>query len=229
MKHEKQKNLSLIMLSAAILAAVNMGIWLAAQHGTIAPIGDHFLWIAFAVLNVASLVWAISLLGLQPLVVAIAYVVGGFLAFKGVQGIDGIHVAEITSAGATYGAFGALVIGNYTTKVRLSYFSKRQVPFIFIIVALLVFNAALNSDISSTDQSVILNAVVFPFVLAGVIIGLVWSVVNRYGIGHKVDLSGGVIAVEQPAVVEESYEVEEHETSNMLKSQMPEADPPVMT
>ena len=218
MKHDKQKNLIMIVVSAAILAAVNLGVWLAAQHGAIAPLGDDALWTAFAVLNVVSLVWAISLLGLQPLVVAISYAAGGFLAYKGVQGISGIQVAEITTAGATYGAFGALVIGNYTTKARLSFFSKKQVPFIFIIAALLVFDAVLNSGISSAEGRVVINAVVFPFMLAGVIIGLGWSVLNRYGVGHKDELPPVAITIEQPAAGEE---VEKQEASNTLKIQMP--------
>lgn len=218
MKRKKQKNLTMIVVSAAILVVVNLGVWMAARHGAIAPIGNHLLWTAFAALNVISLVWAISLLGLQPLVVAVSYVAGGFLAFKGVQGISGINVAEITTAGATYGAFGALAVGNCTTKVRLSFFSKSQVPFIFIIAALLVFDAVLNSEISGADGSVILNAVVFPFVLAGVIIGLVWSVLNRYGIGHKVEMAQNTIAIELPAAV---AQVEELEESNTLKIQMP--------
>lgn len=218
MKHEKRKNLTMIVVSAAILVAVNLGVWLAAKHGAIAPIGNHLLWTAFVALNVVSLVWAISLLGLQPLVVAISYVAGGFLAFKGVEGMSGINIAEVTTAGATYGAFGALAVGNSTAKVRLAFFNKGQVPFIFIIAALLVFDAVLNSEISSADGSVILNAVVFPFVLAGVIIGLVWSVLNRYGIGHKVDLAPGAIASEHPAAVEE---VEADEEPNALKIQIP--------
>lgn len=217
MKHSKQNNLTMIVVSAAILIAVNVGIWLAAKNGTISPIENHALWMAFVALNVVSLVWSISLLGLQPLVVAISYVAGGFLAFKGVQGMSGINVAEITTAGATYGAFGALAVGNSTTKVRLAFFNKAQVPFIFIIAALLVFDAVLNSGISSADGSVILNAVVFPFVLAGVIIGLVWSVLNRYGIGHKVQVHHE-IAAEHPDAGEQTEEAEEE---NTLKIQIP--------
>ena len=218
MKKKQQKSLMMLVAAAAILAVVNLGVWLAARHGAIAPISNQVLWTTFAVLNVLSLVWAISLLGLQPLVVAISYMAGGFLAFKGVQGISGLNVAEITTAGATYGAFGALAVGNCTTKVRLAFFNKRQVPFIFTIAALLVFDAVLNSGISSADGSVILNAVVFPFVLAGVIIGLVWSVLTRYGIGHKTDLVLSTITAEAPHAEEE---VEEMEESNTLQIQIP--------
>lgn len=171
--------------AAAVLLAVNVGVWLAASKGAIAPIDNMMLWGGFVVLNVVSILWAISLLGLQPLVVSLSYVVGGFLAFKGVRGMEGINVAEIATAGATYGAFGALAIGNATVKVRLAFFNKGQVPFIFIIVGLLVVDAGLNSQVSTAGGSVLLNAVVFPFVLAGVIIGLIWSVLNRFGIGHK--------------------------------------------
>jgi hypothetical protein len=218
MKNDKQKHLTMIVVAAAILVAVNAGVWLAAKHGVIAPIGNLLLWTAFVVLNVVSLVWAISLLGLHPLVVAVSYVAGGFLAFKGVEGMSGINIAEITTAGATYGAFGALAVGNSTAKVRLAFFNKGQVPFIFIIAALLVFDAVLNSEISSADKGVILNAVVFPFVLAGVIIGLVWSVLNRYGIGYKVDLAHGAIAAAHPDAVEELEELEE---LNTLQIQIP--------
>ena len=214
MKHEKQKNLAMILLAAAILAAVNVGVWLAAKHGMIAPVGNHMLWTAFAALNVISIVWAISLLGLQPLVVAISYVAGGFLAFKGVQGISGINVAEFTSAGATYAAFGALAVGNTTAKMRLTYYNKKQVPFIFIIAALLVFSAVLSSEVLGSDRGIILSAVVYPFALAGVVVGLVWTVLNRYGVGQKAARKPVVLVEEISETVEE---VEEPEPSNTLK------------
>jgi len=219
MKHEKHKNLAMIVVATAILAAVNLGVWLAAQHGMIAPIGNLVLWTAFAVLNVVSLVWAISLLGLQPLVVAVSYLAGGFLAFKGVQGVSGVSVAEITTAGSTYGAFGALAVCNCTAKVRLTFFRKGQAPFIFIIAALLVFDAVLNSGISSVEGSIVLNAVVFPFVLAGVIVGLVWSVLARYGIGNKPVLKP--VTVISEAHVDVVEEAKEPAKSNTLKIQMP--------
>lgn len=222
MKHKKQNNLTLIVVSAAILVAANLGVWMAAKHGVIAPIENHALWTAFVVLNVISLVWGISLLGLHPLVVTISYVAGGFIAFKGVEGMSGISIAEITTAGATYGAFGALAVGNCTARVRLAFFNKGQVPFIFIIAALLVFDAVLNSEISRADESVILNAVVFPFVLAGVMIGLVWSILNRYGIGDQVDLAPGAIAVEHADEHTDAVEeVDAPEESDTLKMLMP--------
>ncbi len=185
MHREKEKNLAMITIAAVILVATNMGVWLAAQEGAIAPVDNSVLWIAFVALNVASILWAIVLLGLQPMVVSLSYVAGGFLAYKGVQGMGGISVAEVTSAGATYGAFGALAVGNVTTKVRLAFYNRKQIPFIYIIAGLLILDAVLNSGISSARGSVILNAVVFPFMLAGVVVGLIWAVLNHFGIGHN--------------------------------------------
>jgi len=222
MKHAKHINLAMIVVAAAMLAAVNAGVWLAAQQGAIPPIGNRLLWTSFVVLNVVSLVWAISLLGLQPLVVAVSYMAGGFLAFKGVQGMSGVSVAEVTTAGATYGAFGALAVCNCMAKVRLPFFKKGQVPFIFIITALLVFDAVLSSGISGAAGNVVLNAVVFPFVLAGVIIGFIWSVIARYEIGQKTASKPRVLAGRNPHPVEAVEEVvEEKEEPNTLKIQMP--------
>jgi hypothetical protein len=219
MKTIKQKNLVMIMIAAAILVAVNAGILVAAGKGAIGPIENLVLWGGFVVLNVASILWAVSLLGLQPFVVALSYVAGGFLAFQGVRGMGDISVAEVTTAGATYGAFGALAIGNATAKVRLAFFNKGQVPFIFIIVGLLVVDAVLNSGISSANGSVILNAVVFPFIIAGVVVGLIWSVLNRYGIGRKpAEVLAEVAAEERAEKAEEQSAV----ASEKLVIQMPE-------
>jgi hypothetical protein len=223
MKDNKQKHLALVWIAAVFLIAVNLGVWLAAGHGAIAPIANPVLWTAFAVLNVVSLVWVISLLGLHPLIVTLSYVTGGFLAFKGVEGISGINIAEITTAGATYGAFGAIVVGNLTTKVRLAFFSKRQVPLLFIIVVLLVLDAVLSSEITNAEGSILLNAMVFPFVLAGVTVGLVWSLFNRYGISSKVSLTHGAAAVAHPEVEnEESEEPSEPAELNTLKIEIPD-------
>lgn len=169
----------MIAAAAMVLLAVNTGVWMAAQKGVIEPIGNISLWGAFVVLNMVSILWATSLLGLQPLVVAISYVAGGCLAFIGVKGESGIRVAEVVTAGAVYGAFGALAICNATTKVRLAFFNKGQVPFIFIIVVLLVLDAVLNSGVSRASVPVILNAVVLPFAVAGVVIGLAWTMISR--------------------------------------------------
>jgi hypothetical protein len=179
----KTLNVGMIVIAAAVLVALNVGVFIAAGNGVISPINNMVLWGGFVALNIASILWAISLLGLQPVVVSISYVAGGALAYFGVRGMSDISVAEVTTAGATYGAFGALAIGNATTKVRLAFFNKGQVPFIFIIVGLLVVDAVLNSQISSAGTGVLLNAVLIPFAVAGVVIGVVWSLLNRLGIG----------------------------------------------
>lgn len=181
----KKLNLVMVAVSALILIGVNVGVWFASEKGLIVPVEDMLLWSAFVVLNVASILWGVSLLGLQPLVIAFSYVAGGALAYFGVRGMDDVSVAEIITAGATYGAFGALAIGNATQRVKLAFFNKGQVPFVFIIVGLLVVDAGLNSGVSSASGGVILTAVVLPFVVAGLLVGLTWSILNRFGIGRK--------------------------------------------
>lgn len=219
MNRDKNKNMAMVSVAAVILLLANLGVWMASQRGIIEPVANKVLWGGFVTLNMASILWSISLLGLQPMVVAISYLAGGFLAFKGVEGMGGINVAEVTTAGATYGAFGALAIGNATTKVRLAFYNKGQVPFIFIIVALLVFDAVLNSGVSSAGGNIILNAVVFPFVLAGVIVGLVWSILIRVGIGHN--------PVQEHALARHESEeteatTEEAKEDNALRIQVPD-------
>mgnify|MGYP001828360220 CR=1 FL=1 len=215
----KQKNMIMSAAAAVVLVAVNVGVFMAAGKGAIAPINNMLMWGAFVALNIASILWAVGMLGLHPLVVSISYVAGGFLAFQGVRGMSGVSVAEVTTAGATYGAFGALAIGNATTKVRLAFFDKAQVPFIFIIVGLLVIDAVLNSQITNAGGSVMLNAVVFPFVLAGVIVGLLWSVLNRYGVGKK---PSEVLAEADAFAAASSMEKVEAISSDKLVIKMPE-------
>jgi len=187
MENNTQKNIILLVVAGVVLALLNGGVLVAAGNGQLAPIDNLVLWGAFAVLNICSLLWAISLLGLQPLVVAFSYVAGGTLAFMGVRMIPDINVAEITTAGATYGAFGALAVGNATTRVRFAFFNKAQVPFIFVILALLLMDGLLNSQVSKAGMSVILNALVFPFVFSGAVVGLVWALLVRSGIGKNLD------------------------------------------
>jgi len=179
MKTAAQKNILFLAITGLVLVMVNVAVLMGIRSGQIAPVDNTMLWGAFAVLNVLSLLWAVSLLGLQPMVVAAAYAVGGFLAFRGVRLMPDVNVAEIATAGATYGAFGALVVGNATTKVRLAFFTKRQVPFVFMIVALLLVEGLLNSRVSNAGWNVIANALVFPFAFSGVVIGLVWMVLVR--------------------------------------------------
>lgn len=219
MEKNKQKNLIMILIVAAILSAVNVGVLLASNKGIIVPIENLVLWGVFVVLNVASILWAISLLGLQPFVVSISYVAGGLLAYLGVRGHSDISVAEVTTAGATYGAFGALAIGNVTAKVRLAFFKKGQVPFIFIMVGLLVVDAALNSGISRSNGSVILYAVVIPFVVAGIVVGLIWSVLNRFAGGRK---PAEVVAEEAEENAAEKAETLRAVAAEKMVIQMPE-------
>ncbi|MDZ8119937.1 hypothetical protein [Pontiella agarivorans] len=181
----KKTNIITIVAAAIVLVALNVGVFMAAGSGAVSPINNILLWGGFAVLNVASILWAITLLGLQPLVVTCSYVAGGALAYFGVRNMTEISVAEITTAGATYGAFGALAVGNATTKVRLAFFNKGQVPFIFVIIGLLVIDAGLNSQVSRAGVSVLLNVVALPFIGAGVAVGAVWSIMNKFGIGKR--------------------------------------------
>ena len=219
MNRTKEKNIAMITIAAVILVVANLGVWLAANEGVIAPVSNSLLWSGFVALNVASILWAVVLLGLQPMVVSLSYVAGGFLAYKGVEGMAGISVAEVTTAGATYGAFGALAVGNLTTKVRLAFYNKKQVPFIFIIIGLLVMDAVLNSGISSAGGHVILNAMIFPFVLAGVIFGLIWTVMNHFGIGYNPRQTAASEGVEIEASAADT-EKEEHHAA--LRIQVPE-------
>ena len=200
MLNDKHKNMAMIALAALILGGANLIVWMGVKQGVIAPAGNSVMWNGFIILNAASILWAVTLLGLQPMVISLSYVAGGLLAYKGVQGMGGVSVAEVTTAGATYGAFGALAVGNLTAKVRLAFYNRKQVPFIFIIAALLVLDAVLNSGVSRAGGNVILNAVVFPFVLAGVIIGLVWSVLVRIGIGRNPVVRPPAEAVRDEAV-----------------------------
>ncbi|MBN2162796.1 MAG: hypothetical protein JXR25_15170 [Pontiellaceae bacterium] len=223
MKNNSKLNVVMLVVAAVVLLGADVSVWMAAQNGIIKSAGNTMLWGAFLALNLVSILWAVSMLGLQPLVVALSYVGGGFLAFKGVQGVAGVSVAEITTAGATYGAFGALAASNVTTKVRFALYQKGQVPFIFIIIALLVIDAGLNSGVSGAGGSVLLSAVVFPFILAGVSTGLVWTIAVRFGIGAR--NKKAVVAVDQSVdqSVEEVVEeiISEPEDTPMIV-QMPE-------
>ena len=112
MKNDAQKTILLLTLAGLVLIMANAAIFIGSRNGQIAPVNNLVLWGAFAVLSVCSLLWAVSLLGLQPMVVAFSYTAGGIMAFQGVRLIPDVNVAEIAAAGATYSAFGALVIGN---------------------------------------------------------------------------------------------------------------------
>lgn len=182
MKNDAQKNILFLAAAGLVFVAVNAAVLMAARSGQLAPIGNLALWGAFAALNVCSLLWAVSLLGLQPLVVAFSYVAGGFLAFQGVRMMPNANMVEVTTAGATYGAFGVMVVGNAATRVRLAFFNKAQVPFVFVMVALLVMDGFLNSQVSASGWNVILGALVVPFAFAGLVVGGVWMLLARFGV-----------------------------------------------
>jgi hypothetical protein len=224
MNNHTRKNLLYLVVAGFVLLGVNAWAWMGVQSGQLSPIDNRMLWGVFMVLNMVSLLWAVSLLGLQPLVVACAYAAGGFMAYQGVHGLADISIAEVTTAGATYGAIGALTVGNAFTKVRMAFFHKGQIPFIFVIIGLLVVDGVLNSQISGAGWSVVLNALVFPFVFSGVVIGLVWMVVLRVGLPqikhrHIPDLSG---AEEEPAS-EQVLEKPEADEASQLMIQVPDA------
>lgn len=202
MKDNAQKDILLLVLAGLVLVLVNMAVLMGIWNGRIAPADNFVLWGAFAVLNVCSLLWAVSLLGLQPMVVAVSYTAGGLMAYQGVRLLPEVNVAEIATAGATYGAFGALMVGNATTKVRMAFFTKRQVPFVFIIVALLLMGGLLNSQVSNAGWNVIANAIIFPFLFCGVIVGLIWMVLTRFRARQALveETTEQVIDAEEPVV-----------------------------
>jgi hypothetical protein len=179
MNTDSNNNLFSLTIAAVVLVTLNVLLWMGVENGQLTPLANTSLWGIFVVLDIASLLWAFSLLGLQPMVLAFSYAVGGYLAYRGVQGATEIGIAEATTAGATYAAVGAMVVGNATTKIRLSFFRKEQVPFVFIFIAVLVLNGVLNSRIPGASRHVVLNALVYPFVIAGIAVGLGWMVVAR--------------------------------------------------
>ena len=222
MKNQTTNSLLYLVTAGFVLLTVNAWVWMAVQNGQLSPVGNPVLWGAFMVLNMVSLLWAVGLLGLQPLVVACSYAVGGFLAFRGVQGVASINVAEVTTAGATYGAIGALAVGNVTTKVRMAFFRRGQVPFIFVIVALLVVDGVLNSQIFGADWNVVLNALVLPFGLAGIVVGLIWMVISRFGIAHKRHIKE-MPATDEASIAPVSEDNDEVDGANQLMIQVPDA------
>jgi hypothetical protein len=179
MNTDLNKNLVSLTIAAVVLVALNLLLWLGAENGQLTPIANTSLWGAFVVLDIASLIWAFSLLGLQPMVLALSYTAGGYLAYQGVQGVASVGIAEVTTAGATYGAVGAMVVGNATTKLRLSFFRKEQVPFVFMFIAVLVLNGFLNSRISNAGRPVVMSALIYPFAIAGIALGFVWVLAMR--------------------------------------------------
>jgi hypothetical protein len=179
METDVNKNLFSLVVASFALVAINVLVWVGVQNGQLAPFDSTRLWGVFVVLDIISLLWAFSLLGLQPMVLAFSYTAGGYLAYQGVQGVEGVGIAEATTAGATYGAAGAMVVGNITTKVRLTFFRKEQIPFVFIFTALLMVDGFMNSRISGAGHHAVLSTLVYPFAVAGVLVGLVWMLLVR--------------------------------------------------
>lgn len=224
MKTDAQKDILFLVAAGLVLIMANLAVFMGTRNGQIAPVDNLTLWGAFAVLNVCSLLWAVSLLGLQPMVVAISYTAGGLMAFQAVRLMPEVHVAEIATAGATYSAFGALVVGNATTKVRLAFFTRRQVPFVFIIIALLLMDSLLNSRVSNAGWNVIVHAVVFPFLVSGVVVGLVWMVLTRIRAGRAL-IEKAVEPVDREDLVTNA--VVDDEESAQLMFTVPESAAPV--
>jgi hypothetical protein len=212
MKINADNKMFLLVVTGIVLAALNIVVWMGANNGSIGAVENMPLWGAFVALNVVSILWAVSQLGLQPLVVAASYVGGGCLAFHGARGMAGVSVAELTTAGATYGAFGALAIGNVATKVRLAFFSRKQVPFVFIIITLLALDAVLNSRVSQAGWNVFLNALVLPFVVAGGVAGFSGWMISR-------------VVHDKPAALDEAADAAlENENAELLDAEADEAE-----
>ncbi len=185
MEMEKHNETGMVAISFAILLAINLILWTAAQNGAIPPVGNSSLWICFVSLSVVSIIWGVVLLGLHPLVVCTSYGGGALLAFIGARNLNGFNLVEMTSAGATCGAFGALLVGNATATVRMVSYDKKQVSFVFIIVALLVLDACLSSGVSSAGRGVVFSTVILPFVIAGGFVGLGGTVLVHRGAMKK--------------------------------------------
>lgn len=179
MNSNRNRDIVGLVITGCVFIAVNALVFMGSRTGRIAPVDNLLLWGVFATFSVFALLWVIRLLGLQPIIVAVSYAAGGFLAFQGVKLMPNVHVAEVATAGATYGAFGALVVGGATAKVRLAFLNKQQVPFVVVILALLLVDALLNSRVSHAGWGVVANALVLPFLLSGVVVGLAWMVVVR--------------------------------------------------
>ncbi|NNJ70083.1 MAG: hypothetical protein HKP10_02200 [Kiritimatiellales bacterium] len=186
----KKKNLVLLAVSAVALASVNLLAWVATAKGAIPPVDNMALWSSFVAIHVVSILWATSMLGLQPLVVALSYTAGGVLAFRGVANGAGAGVVEMTTAGATCGAFGVLILGHAVEKVRLAFFNRRQILFMFIMLSLLLADALLITTTASDGRAGLLKAIAIPFAVAGIPVALLWSLRIRLGFGDSSGAQG---------------------------------------
>jgi len=173
MKNKTDKNIVYIIIATIALLGINIAVLIAMQQHKLDPVENILLWGIFAILNVVSLIWAVIVLGLHPLLLAISYVAGGVLAYFGVGDLPGVNVAEAVTAGAVYGGIGALTVGNVMVKMRTVFFDKGQVPFIFIVIGLLVLDGVLNTKISNATWPVFLSSMLLPFGVAGLGLGTV--------------------------------------------------------
>ena len=185
MKNDTQNNKIFLIITGLIFALLNVVLFLASKKEVLPNIGNIALWGGFVALNTASILWVIDQLKVNALVIALAYLVGGALSFMGVHSLSGVGVVEVVTAGATYGALGALIASNFTRKIRLI---SVPMPFVVIILVILVLDGILNSQVLHSSLTVILNALVFPFIFAGVIIGLIWGILLRFGVGKPKEI-----------------------------------------
>ena len=183
MKNQSDKSVIYIIITALILLAVNAAVFVEIQQAKLVAPTNIVLWGIFAVLNMVSLLWAVMVMGLQPLLLAVSYVAGAALAYFGVKEMGTVNVAEVTTAGAVYGGVGALTVGNVFVKMRTIFFEKGQIPFIAIVVVLLILDGVLNTQLSSANWPVFLHAMLLPFGVGGIVLGTVG--VTLFGLINK--------------------------------------------
>ncbi len=88
-------------------------------------------------------------------------------------------------------------------------------------MGLLVVSGFLNSQISGAGWNVILNGLILPFSLAGIVVGLVWLVISRLNFSHKPHVVEKLSKEE--SIVIQSHEKDEDEGASQLMFQVPEA------
>ncbi len=204
MQNGKLGNVLMISIAAVVILAADAAVWMGVRNGMVAAESNLLLWTCFMALNAVSIVWAIAMLGVQPLVVALTYIAGGFLVYKSAgEGSVGTNLAELTVAGATYAAFGALAASNLSAKVRFAFYSRVQVPFVFIIIALLALDAGLNATVSKPSINEMVKAMVVPFAAVGCVAGFGWSLLMRFALGGRKKIHHGVEAEAETAHVSE--------------------------
>jgi hypothetical protein len=172
-------------LAGIVFVVVNAALYLAAQDGQIAPIDNMALWGSFVVFNICSLLWAAFIFGLHPLVAAASYAAGAAVSYMAVRLQADLPAAEIATAGATCSAIGALVVSCAAASKERTALERRQAPFVFALLAMLLLDAGLSSRIVQAGSSVIMHAAVIPFLFCGIVVGLAWVLVVRMQSGHK--------------------------------------------